>query len=192
MKKILGASVAVAVLVGVSFLSGCASSQSSRSGNLAGVQQNIEKGLPKWVNHDFDYEDASYFLDGYIPSKHGIFASGYGKMGDERSSEIQARLDARANLAARVKSDADRRAAAVNRGSNNSETASSTLQITVESVSQTLEGSQRIDSYTADDGTVYLLFFISDENVKKSLKNAAPEYAEMVDALFTEEMSELQ
>ena len=191
MKKILGASVAVAVLVGVSFLSGCASSQSSRSENLAGVKQNIENGLPKWAGADFDSDEAAFYLDGYVPSKHGIFASGYGKGSDYRTSEIQARLDARANLASRVKAEADRRANNLFKNGG-AESNATTLQITAESVSQTLVGSQRVDSYMAADGTLWILMFISDENQKKSLESAAPEQASLIDALFTEEMSEQQ
>ena len=177
MKKIIGAVIAVVMVLG---LAGCAT-QSDRSKNLAGVKQNMDNGLPKWVGHDFDYEDASYFLDGYIPSKKGIFSDGKGKLGDERASEIQATLDARANLAARVKAEIDRRRIA---------TKTEAGEMAVERISEVLVGPQRIDTFKGKDGTVYILMYISEENVKETAKQADPKFADQVDKLFMGEPAE--
>lgn len=175
MKKFVKHIALTALAASLCFI-GCKSNDKAK--NLAGVQQNEEAGRPRWVGHDFDYDEAEYFTGGYKPSSNGIFASGKAKRADTRQSEIAARLDARANLASRVTAEIGRAAA---------DNGLSAENITVENVSATLAGSRVIDTYTdVEDGTVYILMFISEKDLKKTSAGGALE--EFVD-LWAAEMA---
>ena len=175
MKKILG--VVVAVLMITTVYVGC---QSDKAKNLAGVQQNEEAGIPRWIGRDFDYEDAEYYTGGYKPASVGILSSGKAKRTDARTSEIAAKLDAQANLASRIATEIGR--AAADNGIN-------AEAVTVSKVSAVLTGPRVVDTYTGADGTVYVLMFISDKDLKKS--SAGGSLEEFVDLLAAEHAKKL-
>ena len=152
---------------------GCASTNTK---NLTGVAQNEKQGFPRWIDMQFDSIDAEYMLDGYKPKENGIFASGKARMDNERSTEIAARLDARSNLASRIKVEIDR--VALTNGI-------SAEEVTVEKVSAILTGTKIIDKYRADDGTLYLLMFISDKDAKASSKDN-PVLGNLIDIIAEE------
>ncbi len=109
--------------------------------NKAQVEQNRVQGLPLWASCNFKSEEASAYIPGYKTNEKGLFASGTG------TSATSARVTARANLAYYCKT---------------------TYKYTNSASSETLLGSRIIDSFTASDGTVYVLMFISEKDAKKS------------------------
>lgn len=154
MKRFIGMFMVGALL---SIFVGCASTGNAK--NLAVVKQNADKKLPLWVNTDMDYDMAQDILD-YCPKKKGVFATGRGKLGDETSSETTARLDARANLAAQIDTYV-KRTAETDKKTFSSES--------IKEVSEaSLKGSRRLDRYLGPDGTVYVLMYLSNENLEES------------------------
>ena len=107
------------------------------------VQTYKEDGTPSWCGEAFT--NPRGFWAGYNDEK-GFYASGEAKYGDEKSSTTAAELDAKRRL---VEFIFDKKGKTQNVG---------------------LVGVQRVDRFVAEDGRVFVLVFISQKNVKKSMR----------------------
>ena len=107
------------------------------------IKYNKQNCLPIWADCSFTSDQVSLFLGNYSSQK-GVFASGKGQ------SEQLARINARQNLL-----DFCNETYASHNISDNS--------------NGTLYGSRIIDTVTHDDGTVYILMFVSEKDAKKSI-----------------------
>ncbi len=180
MKKIVGGVLAALLLV--AGFTGCASTKNNANA-LGGVAQAQKSGLPAWAYYGctFTSKEADGFLANYKPSDSGLFAEGEALRADARTSQIAARLDARANLASFVKTEAARYAA---------DNGLSTDQVNVEEIDQILVGSRIVDSVKGPDDTYYVLMFISDKDLKESAKQS-PTLKNLIDAITAERLEEL-
>ncbi len=162
MKKILFAVLTAMALV---MAVGCKSTENNANA-LAGSKQAVEAGRPKWATaagSTFTSKEATQFMtgDGYVAPESGYFASGNAKRGDARATQAAARMDARSRLTEYIKTESTSYAA-----DNGHDYAG----LTVETVDSLIKGSRPIDSFEADDGTIYVLMFISDSDLAKSIK----------------------
>lgn len=108
------------------------------------VQAYREDGLPVWVEQVFS--NPSGIWAGFNDEK-GFYASGEANYGDLQSSLSAAELDAKTRLQEFVCRELSKEKPAV------------------------LLGVQRVDRFIAENGSVYVLVFVSQKNAKKSLKN---------------------
>lgn len=113
------------------------------SNNTDSVQLYRDDGLPMWVGNVFS--DPTGFWAGYNDKK-GFYAWGEAKYGDRNISTNAAELDAKKRLLSYL--------------SNKYKLASNKAS---------LVGVQRVDRFISDDGTVYVLLFISNKDARKSL-----------------------
>lgn len=105
------------------------------------VQTYHEDGTPSWVGETFT--NPYGYWAGYNDEK-GFYAWGGAKYDDRNVSTNAAELDAKIRLLDFISGTS---------GSSKGRKA--------------LVGVQRVDRFIADDGTVYVLLFISNKNVKK-------------------------
>lgn len=108
------------------------------------VQAYREDGLPVWVGQTFS-NPRGIWAGGI--GENGFYAWGEANLADAQSSLASAELDAKT----RLKSFVCKEMAATEN-------------------SAVLFGVQRADRFFAEDGTIYVLLFISKKNAKKSLK----------------------
>lgn len=118
---------------------------SCSSTNELSPQIQREDGLPAWAGEMFS--DPRGLWDGYNDKK-GFYASGESKNFDRQTATSVAELDAKTNLLLYVQS----------------------LQKNGKKITS-LRGCRRVDRYIADDGSVYILVFVSEKDVKKSARN---------------------
>ena len=109
------------------------------------VQIYREDGLPMWVGEVFS--DPRGYWAGYNDEK-GYYASGEAKYKDKSAATLAAELDAKRKL--------------LNFLSGRGKTSLKNTSLT---------GVQRVDHFISDDGTVYILLFISEKNMGKNLAN---------------------
>ncbi len=179
MKKILG--IAVAALMVAATMVGCASTKNNGA-TLGGADGARAAGRPGWAYYGctFISKEAGGFIDGYVATATGYFAEGEAARADERSSQIAARLDARANLAGFISSEL---------ASTAEDNGISTNETRVEVIDQILNGSRIIDS-VSQDGKYYILMFISDEDLEKSSNNN-PTLKSLIQKITAEHLADL-
>ena len=108
--------------------------------NYTQIRINQEKNIPLWAECSFPSEQASYYLGNYDSNK-GLFSSGSGK------TKTEAEITTRTKLIDYCYSFYG-------------------ISETKETV---LYGVRIVDRYSAEDGTVYILMFISEKDAKKSI-----------------------
>ncbi len=125
-------------LIALSFLLfSCASVERS------GKQKYRDDGLPVWVESSFT--NPSDFWAGFNDEK-GFYSWGSAKYADAHTSTTAAELDAKSRLVEFVRFE---------RGVKENEGVS------------VIQGMRRVDRFVSDDGTVYVLMFVSEKNAKK-------------------------
>ncbi|BDC96165.1 hypothetical protein [Treponema saccharophilum] len=178
MKKIIGA-VFSAVLLGT--FAGCATKPTGDARDTAAFKQNEEMGLPSWVGQQFKsrYNKNGYYWRGPV-DEEGYFASGEAKYADVKSSTTAADLDGKAQIAFYIKQEvnaiAQQESVAAGADGESSQELKD-FQSAVASVK--IAGIIRADRFIGDDGTVYVLMFVPDSEIKKALP-ANSEFARRV------------
>lgn len=104
-----------------------------------------EDGLPAWAGETFSNPRGLWA--GYNDKK-GFYASSESKIIDRQTATSVAELDAKTKLLLYVQN----------------------LQKNGKKITS-LKGVRRVDRYIADDGTIYVLVFISEKDAKKSARN---------------------
>ena len=161
---------AFAVMVGI-LLVGCGSTKATGDArDTSAFQQNQEMNRPAWVGQEFKsgWNKGGYYWKGPIDDV-GYFASGEAKYADVKSSTTAADLDGKAKIAEYIKQEVNTIAQQESAASGDSETQQElkNFQSTVASVK--ISGILRADRFIGDDGTVYVLMFVPDSEIKKAL-----------------------
>lgn len=179
MKRIFGAAIAVMMAV---FLAGCGSTKATGDArDTAAYQQNAEAGRPAWAGTQFKSgrNKNGYYWKGPI-DEAGYYASGQARYADVKSSTTAADLDGKAQIAFFIKQEVNAIAQTESAAAGTDGEAQRELkdfQSAVASVK--ISGIERADRFIADDGTVYVLMFVPDSEIKKALP-ANSEFAQKV------------
>lgn len=169
MKKIVG--MAFAIALGLS-LAGCGSTKATGDAReTSAYQQNAAAGLPSWCGTQFTSgrNKNGYYWKGPI-SESGFYASGQAKYADVKTSTSAADLDGKAQIAFHIKQEVNAIAQQESSASGADGEANQELkdfQSAVASVK--IAGIERADRFIAEDGTVYVLMFVPDSEIKKAL-----------------------
>ena len=176
MKKIFG--IVCAAIMAL-LVAGCASTGSAKE--TAAYKQNKELNLPPWADVQFTtgMNKGNYYWGGSV-DEQGFFASGSAKYSDVKSSTNAADLDGKANIAFHIKQEinataqqeADAEGSEGERAQELKEFQSSVASIKV-------SGIMRVDRFIADDGTVYVLMFVPESEIKKAVPSNS-EFAKRV------------
>ena len=165
MKKIVG--IVCAAIMAL-LMAGCASTGSAKE--TAAYKQNKELNLPPWADVQFTtgMNKGNYYWGGST-DESGYFASGSAKYSDIKSSTSAADLDGKANLAFYIKQEinATSQQEADAQGSDGErEQELKEFQSAVASIK--ISGIMRVDRFIGDDGTVYVLMFVPQSEIKKA------------------------
>ncbi len=189
MKKIIGMALAVVL---ASALVGCGSTKATGDArDTSAYQQNQELNRPVWVGQQFKsgWNKGGYYWKGPI-DEAGYFASGEAKYGDVKSSTTAADLDGKAQIAFYVKQEINAIAQQESEAAGADGEAQKELkdfQSAVASVK--ISGILRADRFIGEDGTVYVLMFVPDAEIKKALP-ANSEFAKKVVDKYINSLSE--
>jgi len=175
MKRILG--LAFATLLAVTMVScGSTTKPTGDARDTAAYQQNETLGLPAWAGQQFKsrFNKNGYYWKGPI-DEAGFFASGEAKYADVKSSTSAADLDGKAQIAFYIKQEVNAIAQQESQAAGADGEADQQLkdfQSAVASVK--ISGILRADRFVAEDGKVYVLMFVPDSEIKKSLPANSP------------------
>lgn len=161
MKKLIGAVVAIAVTAA---LMGCGSTK----GIASGVEQAKQSNNPGWAQVSgaaVTFTDSEAKLYNAIETgERGMYASGMSEsLGSPRVTASAANLTARTELGRYVGSQM---LAARNRMDEAGRT--KYAELNADRVDSLLVGSRAVDSFVDDTGNVWVLMFVSTENLRKS------------------------
>lgn len=177
MKKNLGITTAIILSI---MLVGCASKPTGDARNTSAYQQNEELGLPAWAGMQFKsgWNKNGYYWKGPV-DETGYFASGEAKYSDVKSSTDAADLEGKAQIAFYIKQEINALAQqeAQNNGDSKTQKEFEQFQSAVASVK--IAGIMRVDRFIAEDGTVYVLMFVPENEIKKALPSDS-EFAKSV------------
>ena len=177
MKKIIGIAIAVTFAI---MLSSCASKPTGDARDTAAYQQNEELGLPAWAGMQFKsgWNKNGYYWKGPV-DETGYYASGEAKYSDVKSSTDAADLEGKSQIAFYIKQEINAIAQqeASNDGQSKTQKEIEQFQSSVASVK--ISGIMRVDRFIADDGTVYVLMFVPQDEIKKALPSDS-EFAQKV------------
>lgn len=170
MKKILGA-VLAAVITGILLMSCGSTKATGDARDTSAYQQNVDAGLPVWVGQQFksSRNKNGYYWKGPI-DETGYYASGEAKYGDVKTSTTAADLDGKAQIAFYIKQEVNAIAQQESEAAGSdgeTQKALKDFQSAVAAVK--ISGIERADRFVAPDGTVYVLMFVPDAELKKAL-----------------------
>lgn len=182
---------AAAVSLGFS-IAGCSSTKATGDArDTSAYQQNQAMNLPAWVDTTFKsgWNKGGYYWKGPI-DEAGFYASGQGKYGDVQTSTTSADLDGKAQIAFFIKQEinaiAEQEASKAGAEAEKQEELKS-FQSAVASVK--IAGIMRADRFIGEDGTVYVLMFVPDSEIKKAVP-ANSEFAKAVVEKYLASLSE--
>lgn len=177
-KKILGAGALALVVM---LAAGCASTPTGSAADTAAYKQAVEAGLPEWANQG-GFPSSENKNGGYWKgpvAEDGFFQVGTANFGDVKISTDAAELDGKSKIANYVVQEAGQRAD-LKEGVNGKSYESLIKGLGAARIS----GIRRVDRFVAKDGTVYVLMFVSNKQVKEAMKG---DFDELFDSLFPPE-----
>jgi len=158
--------VIITALIFMAVFVGCGS-----SGNLAGVSQRVDKNLPKWAGEGISFFTSEADLYNVPKRENGLYACGMSESLDNpRLTFAAARLSANRALAGYINTEiksAEKRITTSNDVNYK--------QVDESYVNEMLKGARIVDNYTDEYGNIYSLAFISETDLKKSLKGSDSE-----------------
>ena len=176
MKRIFG--TALAVILGFALV-GCGSTDGATKGDArktAVYNQNEEMNRPHWIGAQFStgMNKDNYYWGGAVDEK-GWFTSGEAKYADVKASTSAADLDGKAQIATHVKQDivTTAKEVAANEGADG-ETQKALDNFTGAVASIKISGIMRVDRWIDSDGTVYVLMFVPESEIKKAVPSDSP------------------
>lgn len=186
MKRFFGA--AIAVMTGI-LLASCGSTKATGDArDTAAYQQNQELGLPSWCRTSFKSgrNKNGYYWKGPI-DEAGYYTAGEAKYGDVKTSTSAAELDGKAKIAFHIKEEinAIAQAEAEAAGSSEAQREYKEFQSAVAQVK--ISGIERVDTFIAPEGTVHVLMFVPDSEIKKAT-DAGSEFSKRVMEKYIESL----
>lgn len=168
MKKVLLFIIGVTI---VTTLFSCA----SNPGTASGAKQARDAGRPGWATASTVFFKSSMreklYPEAPDTGEKGWYASGQDNFGEVNASSAAARLNARAELARKIADQINATSEVINKGNNEKSTGS----YSKDKVENFLVGSMPVDNFVTEDGTVYVLMFISFDDFDKSVKKTDDE-----------------
>lgn len=166
MKKIVLVVMAVFGLI----LTGCASKPTGDVRDTSAFKQNKDMGLPAWAGMQFKsgWNKNGYYWKGPV-DETGYFASGEAKYSDVSTSTNAADLDGKAQIAFYVKQEINALAQQEANAAGNSSTKSEYEAFQTAVASVKISGIIRVDRFIAEDGKVYVLMFVPENEIKKAM-----------------------
>lgn len=161
--------VVSAVVLVLTFVS-CASKPTGDARNTAAYQQNGDLGLPAWAGMQFKsgWNKSGYYWKGPV-DETGYFASGEAKYSDVKSSTDAADLEGKAQIAFYIKQEINAIAQQELSNNGDSKTKKEFEQFQTAVASVKISGIMRVDRFITEDGTVYVLMFVPENEIKKAL-----------------------
>ncbi|MBQ9281402.1 MAG: hypothetical protein IJ207_04295 [Treponema sp.] len=176
MKRIIGAALAAMLAV---FMTGCGSTDGATKGDArktAVYNQNEELNRPHWIGAQFStgMNKNNYYWGGAVDEK-GWFTSGEAKYADIKASTSAADLDGKSQIATHVKQDivTTAKEVAANEGADG-ETQKDLDNFVGSVASVKISGIMRVDRWISSDGTVYVLMFVPESEIKKATPSDSP------------------
>ena len=186
MKRIFGTAFAVMMAV---FFAGCGSTKATGDArDTAAYQQNQELGLPAWCRQSFKSgrNKNGYYWKGPV-DEAGYYTAGEAKYADVKTSTNAAELDGKSKIAFHIKEEinaiAEQEANAS--GTSESQQEYKSFQSSVAQVK--ISGIERVDTFIAPDGTVHVLMFVPDVEIKKATDSNS-EFAKRVMEKYIESL----
>jgi|GEM_PF-5875114 len=179
MKKI---GFVLAIMVAM-LMVGCATKPTGDVRDTSAFKQNEEMGRPAWAGMQFKsgWNKNGYYWKGPV-DESGFFASGEAKYSDVKTSTSAAEVDGKAKIAFYIKQEINAIAQDEYTSSgSSSDSEHKTFQSAVASVK--IGGIINVDRFIADDGTVFVLMFVPEAEIKKALPSDS-EFAKRVIAKY--------
>ena len=189
MIKKLGLVMLIAAAV---MITGCASKPTGDVRDTSAFQQNKDMGLPAWAGMQFKsgWNKNGYYWKGPVEDS-GYYASGEAKYSDIKTSTNAADLDGKAQIAFYIKQEINALAQqeANAEGTSSAKSEFEEFQTAVASVK--IAGIIRVDRFIADDGKVYVLMFVPENEIKKAMPSDS-DFAKKVIAKYLGTLDEAE
>ena len=145
-------------------------------------------GLPSWCRQSFKSgrNKNGYYWKGPI-DEAGYYASGEAKYADVKTSTSAAVLDGKAKIAFHIKEEINAMMKQEMESSNDAEMQKEYKEFQSAIAQVKISGIEQADTFIAPDGTVYVLMFVPDSEIKKST-NANSDFSKRVIEKYIESL----